>query len=66
MKEVSGLKIDGCMHRLAKINGCSCTGRTCSNQDPVLLNDNAKADNSMLESTLSIAFTYPIEAHFSE
>ena len=28
------LKIDGCMHPLPKIDGCSCTRRTRSNQSP--------------------------------
>ena len=34
VKEVSGLKIDGCMHPLPKIDRCSCTSHTCSNKDP--------------------------------
>ena len=34
LKKVSGLKIDGCMHPLPKIDGCSCTGRTRTNEDP--------------------------------
>ena len=29
---VSGLKIDGCMHLLPQIDGCSCTLRTRTNQ----------------------------------
>ena len=32
VKEVSGLKNDGCMHPLPKIDGCSCTR---SNEGPV-------------------------------
>ena len=35
LMEVSGLKIDGCMHPLPKIDGCSCTRRTRTNQVPV-------------------------------
>ena len=35
LKEVTGLKIDGCMHPLPKINGCSYTHRTRSNKVPV-------------------------------
>ena len=35
-KAVSGLKIDGCMHWL-RIDGCSCTPRTRTNKDPVLV-----------------------------
>ena len=33
---VSGLKIDGCMHPLPQIDGCSCTLRTRTNQGPVI------------------------------
>ena len=33
---VSGLKIDGCMHPLPQIDGCSCTLRTCTNQGPAM------------------------------
>ena len=36
VKEVSGLKIDGCMHQLPKIDGCSCTRRTRSNEGPAI------------------------------
>ena len=36
-KEITGLKIDGCMHLLVKINGCSCTHRTKTNQAPILM-----------------------------
>ena len=35
MKELAALKIDGCMHPLPQIGGCSCTRRTRSNTDPV-------------------------------
>ena len=31
----SGLKIDGCMHPLPKIDGCSCTRRTRTHKGPV-------------------------------
>ena len=34
---VSGLKIDGCMHPLPQIDGCSCTLRTHTNQGPVYI-----------------------------
>ena len=33
---VSGLKIDGCMHPLPQIDGCSCTCRTRTNKGPGL------------------------------
>ena len=33
---VSGLKIDGCMHPLPQIDGCSCTRRTRTNKAPGL------------------------------
>ena len=36
---VSGLKIDGCMHPLPKIDGCSCTRRTRTNKGPDPLYD---------------------------
>ena len=32
----SGLKIDGCMHPLPQIDGCSCTLRTRTNKGPAL------------------------------
>ena len=35
LNEVLGLKIDGCMHPLPQIDGCSCTLRTRTNQGPV-------------------------------
>ena len=31
---VSGLKMDGCMHPLPQIDGCSCTRRTRTNKGP--------------------------------
>ena len=34
LNEVSGLKIDGCMHPLPQIDGCSCTRRTRTNKGP--------------------------------
>ena len=34
VKEVSGLKIDECMHPLPKIDGCSCTRRTRTIKGP--------------------------------
>ena len=37
LKEVSGLKIDGCSHLLPKIDGCSCNRQTSSNQGPEIL-----------------------------
>ena len=36
MKEVAALKIDGCMHLLPKIEGCSCNRRIRSNKGPAL------------------------------
>ena len=44
VKEVSGLKIDGCMHQLPKIDGCSCTYHICCNQVPCLVFEAKKGE----------------------
>ena len=36
VEEVLGPKIDGCMHPFPRIDGCSCTRRTRTNQGPVM------------------------------
>ena len=63
LKEVSGLKIDGCTRLLPNIDGCSCTHHTGSNNGPVAaigFNKQwcTKIKHSSNEKEIALAFIY--------
>ena len=64
-EEVLGLKIDGCMHPLPRIDGCSCTRRTRTNQGPVLVQIPSPQSASYCPRMSRVVPAIPTQLYFS-